>query len=393
MNQPLEAVRPTAEPWLRPVMVLAVLAGLFGCLVIYSVTWHTPAATQLVSRQVFGLVLGALALALCAHVPPDTWRRWTPPLAIALLVALYAALALGGGAAGARRGFRFLLAGLDEPLAAVYLRPAELAKPVFVLFLAYLPAALDRENQPAWQDYARYLSLAALWLVPLALAGDGGALLVFALVFALLYWLRGGRLLHLGATALALAPLGWLYILWHPALQMTLTTWLGATPPPDAAAGLPAAAPIALTQGGLWGRSLGQTVWAQSYLPGAHADSLFATLGEGFGFAGGLVVVAGVVAGGLFGLSLARRQQDAFGALVLAGLTALLGGQALLHVSVATGLLPPAAVPLPLLSYGGGSLVATMASLGMMLSFARAGALAPAAGTATTRVPAPVPAR
>ena len=127
-------------------------------------------------------------------------------------------------------------------------------------------------------------------------------------------------------------------------------------------------AKLALGTGGLFGVGLGQSVTKLSYLPEAHTDMIVPIVGEELGLIGvfGLLVAFGLVA--WCGYSVALRAKDPFGKLLAAGLTTLIVGQAVLNIGGTLGVLPFTGVPVPLISYGGTSLIATLAAIGLVLS-------------------------
>ncbi|HVL33980.1 MAG TPA: putative lipid II flippase FtsW [Actinomycetota bacterium] len=130
-------------------------------------------------------------------------------------------------------------------------------------------------------------------------------------------------------------------------------------------------AQIALGSGGLFGVGLGASRQKWSYVPNAHTDFIFAIIGEELGLIGTFAVI------GLFGLlcyagvRAARRAPDVFGRILAGGITAWVGGQAVINMGTVTGLLPITGVPLPLVSFGGSSLVFTLAALGILINIAR----------------------
>ncbi len=127
-------------------------------------------------------------------------------------------------------------------------------------------------------------------------------------------------------------------------------------------------AKLALGTGGLFGVGLGQSVTKLSYLPEAHTDMIVPIVGEELGLIGvfGLLVAFGLFA--WCGYSVALRAKDPFGKLLAAGLTTLIVGQAVLNIGGTLGVLPFTGVPVPLISYGGTSLIATLAAIGLVLS-------------------------
>ena len=146
---------------------------------------------------------------------------------------------------------------------------------------------------------------------------------------------------------------------------------------------------IALGSGGVNGVGLGAGRSKWLFLPNAHTDFIFAIIGEELGFVGCLVVL-GLFAGfGLVGFHVARRAPDRFGALVAAGVTAWIVGQAVINLGAVVGVLPVSGITLPFLSAGGSSLVITMLGAGIVANIARHGvAVAPPAKQASRSKPA-----
>jgi len=133
----------------------------------------------------------------------------------------------------------------------------------------------------------------------------------------------------------------------------------------------------ALGGGGWWGVGLGGSREKWDWLPEAHTDFIYAVVGEELGIVGTLLVLVLFAAIGIAGLRLARRTSDPFVRTASAAVVAWILTQMLLNVGAVLQLIPITGVPLPLVSYGGSSLVPTLVALGMLMSFARAEALSP----------------
>ena len=127
---------------------------------------------------------------------------------------------------------------------------------------------------------------------------------------------------------------------------------------------------------------LGASRQKWSYVPNAHTDFIFSILGEELGLVGEVVVLLLFALLIYAGIRIAVRAPDIFGRLLAAGIVSWLGLQTLVNLGAVTGLLPVTGVPLPLLSFGGSSLVVTLAAVGILVSIGRGGARphAPAAG-------------
>jgi cell division protein FtsW len=130
---------------------------------------------------------------------------------------------------------------------------------------------------------------------------------------------------------------------------------------------------IALGSGGWFGVGLGQSRGKWLYVPNAHTDFIYAIIGEELGLVGALFVLALYVALAVGGVRTAHRAPDLFGRLLAAGITGWLALQATINMGSVVGLLPVTGVTLPLVSFGGSSLVFTMLGLGVLISIARAG--------------------
>jgi cell division protein FtsW len=127
---------------------------------------------------------------------------------------------------------------------------------------------------------------------------------------------------------------------------------------------------LALGSGGFFGVGLGESVQKVYYLPEASTDMIFAIIGEELGLFGAFAVLAAFVVLGYAGFNVALACRDRFGKLLAAGITALICGQAAVNVSAVMGLAPLTGIPLPLVSYGGSSLIVMLASVGILLNIA-----------------------
>jgi cell division protein FtsW len=133
---------------------------------------------------------------------------------------------------------------------------------------------------------------------------------------------------------------------------------------------------IGLGSGGLLGTGLGQGVQKVNYLPEAHTDMIFATIGEELGLLGASLVIAAYCAFAYAGMRVALRCRDPFGKRLAAGLTTLVCGQALINLGAVLGLAPLTGITLPFVSYGGSSLVVSLAAVGVLLNIAGHGSAA-----------------
>jgi cell division protein FtsW len=251
----------------------------------------------------------------------------------------------------------------------IYLQPSELAKPIFALFLARLCLLRDDDTAPTWRHFGLCAALAAPWFVAIALQPDFGTLLVYLGTFTIIYWLRGGPPRHLFAAGAILVPFAALLVTRVEYIRRRLEGFLDPAAHAQGSGWHIIQYKLTLASGGLAGQPVEDALWARNYLPLGHTDSVFATVGETLGFLGLLPILAGLGIWFAYGFYHSRRCDNVTATTTIAAITCLIGIQALIHISVTVGLLPPTGVTLPFLSYGGSSLVSCCLAVGILQSF------------------------
>jgi cell division protein FtsW len=341
---------------------------MFGCLAIYNATFHHNASFHYVARQAVWLLVALAVLAGATKVPAAKWEQVAVPLTCLCLTALYAVLAVGVIHNGMRGWFAVSLPGVG-PFETIYIQPSELAKPVFALFLARLCLLRNDDTAPTWRHFGLCIALAVPWFLAIALQPDFGTLLVYIGTFVVVYWLRGGPPRHLVATAAILLPLAALIVSRVPYIQSRLKGFLDPTAHSQGSGWHIIQYKLTLASGGLTGQPVEDALWARNYLPLGHTDSVFATVGETLGLLGLIPILAGLGVWFAYGFYHSRRCDNLAAATTIGAITCLIGIQALIHISVTVGLLPPTGVTLPFLSYGGSSLVSSCLAIGILQSF------------------------
>jgi cell division protein FtsW len=318
-----------------------------------------------VQRQAAYAVVGVLACYLTSWMRYVAWKRLAGPLLVVTFAMLVLVLipAHGIEAYGSSRWFRF---------GPVTVQPSELAKLALVVFGA---ATLARK----WKrlDDVRELALPLL-PVSVVLCGlvmmqpDLGTTVILATTMFFLAFAAGVRLRYLTLAGVVGALVGAGLIMSADYRRVRFLAFLH--PWDDAKSGgyQLVQSLIALGSGGWTGVGLGASRQKWLYVPNAHTDFIFSILGEELGLIGEVVVL--LAFGGLIvaGIRIATRTTDVFGRLLAAGIVSWFGLQALINLGAVTGLLPVTGVPLPFLSYGGSSLVVSLAAVGVLVSIARA---------------------
>jgi len=312
-------------------------------------------------RQLAWFGVGLVALLVVASLDYRRLVRAAPLFYLAGLAALVAVSMFGRTVSGARR---WLLVG------PVSVQPSELFKICFVLMAVWL--VTSRWVQPVGK--AALVLAAPVVLVPMALIVKqpdlGTALLLFPVMVALLVAaglqlrLLGGLLL----AGLAATPLAWFIVLRDYQRERVLV-FLDPLRDPLGSAYTVIQAKIAIGSGQLLGKGVaGATQSRLAFLPERHTDFIFAVFAETWGFVGCLVLLACYALLLARGFDIAASTREPVGRLVALGVTCLVATQVLVNVGMVTGLLPVVGIPLPLMSYGGSSMVVSMMALGLLLS-------------------------
>jgi cell division protein FtsW len=204
------------------------------------------------------------------------------------------------------------------------------------------------------------------------LGGDmGTSMVIAAIAFSLLFVVGAPARLFTVLTGGA-AGLATLAVLIRPSRVRRFTEFLSSSSADPSGTGYQAAQGFsALSSGGWFGVGLGASREKWGQLPEAQTDFIFAIIGEEMGLFGALTVLALFVVVGYSGLRIALSAQDGFIRLASAAVTGWLMAQTLINLGAVLGVLPIAGVPLPFVSYGGSSLLPSLAAVGMLLSFAR----------------------
>jgi len=213
-----------------------------------------------------------------------------------------------------------------------------------------------------------------MMLVPillLLLEPDFGASAVITIVTLAMLFAAGARVKHLAMLGLAVLPPA-AALVWHSPYRLDrVTAFLDPWRDPLGNGFQLVQSFLAFGSGGVLGAGLGNGKQKLFYLPEGHTDFIFALIGEELGLVGCVAVLVcfGVLA--MRGFRVATRSRDRFTGLLAFGLTFLFVGQALLNIGVALGMLPTKGMPLPLVSYGGSSMMAAGLSMGLLLALSR----------------------
>lgn len=342
-----------------------VLLGATVALVVLSVTTlsslHVDRAGGTVAlRQLMWFGVGMIGLLVVASIDYKRLVRVAPAFYLAGLGGLGAVFVLGRTVSGARR---WILLG---PMSV---QPSEVFKFCFVLMMAWF--LTSRWAQPV--SKTTLALVAPLLVIPVVLIIKqpdlGTALLLVPVLVALLVG-AGMRLRLLGGLGLAglsAMPLVWFALKEYQ--RERILVFLDPFRDPLGSAYNVIQAKIAIGSGQFLGKGVAGATQSQlAFLPERHTDFIFAVFAETWGFVGCLVLLTCYTLLLLRGFDIAASAREPVGRLVALGVTALFATQVLVNVGMVTGLLPVVGIPLPLMSYGGTSMLISLMALGLLLS-------------------------
>ncbi len=350
--------------------VLALLA--IGTVAIYAST--ATAADQrfgdagyFLQRQVVFLALGGFAMWFAARFDYRRLYRLTYPLLIVSLILLAAVQAMPP-LNGARR---WILLG---PLT---FQPVEIAKLALITYLAYSLRRKDEKIKSFTVGFVPHLVVCVLMMGLLLMQPDLGSSIILGATTLAMLFVAGARISYIVLAVLSAAPVAYHLVVGTPWRMERFMAYFN----PEAFSSREAyqflQARLAMGSGGLTGVGLGESRQSLGYMPEGHNDFIMAPIGEELGFLGVAVVIM------LFafllwrGVRAALGARDIFGGYLSFGITMMFALQALLNVGVVLGLVPNKGITLPLVSYGGTSLIATMFLIGLLLNVGRRPLFAP----------------
>jgi len=342
----------------------ALIAVSFGLVVMSAITLASlhvgRAGGSVVFRQLIWFLVGLIALILLGSLDYRRLVRAAPAIYLLGLAGLAAVFGLGRTVSGARRWM---------VLGPLSIQPSEIFKVCFLLMVVW--AITSRWAQPVGKTtLVITLPILAVPIVLIIKQPDLGTALLLVPVLGILLIGAGMRLKLLGGLALAAVaamPLAWLALKEYQ--RERILVFLDPFRDPLGSAYNVIQAKIAIGSGQLLGKGVaGATQSRLAFLPERHTDFIFAVFAEMWGFVGCLVLLFCYVLLLLRGFDIAASAREPVGRLLALGATSLIAAQVLINVGMVTGLLPVVGIPLPMMSYGGSSMVASFMMLGLLLS-------------------------
>ena len=316
--------------------------------------------SALMWRQVSWVGVGLVGLLVVVSVDYRNLVRFAPVFYVIGLGLLISVFVLGRTVSGARRWIH---------VGPFTVQPSEVFKLIFIITLAWALTSARGERLSRVALVGTFVLLGVPFFLVVKQPDLGTALVLVPVLGATLVGL-GLRLKVLGGLALgsvALMPLAWFVL--KPYQRDRLLVYLDPFRDPLGTAYNVIQAKIAIGSGQLLGKGIGGATQSRlAFLPERHTDFIFAVFAEMWGFLGCLVLIVAYALLVLRGFEIAAGTRDTRGRILALGVTSVFAVQILINIGMVTGLLPIVGIPLPLMSYGGSSMVVSLTALGLLIS-------------------------
>lgn len=362
--------KPSAWPRLEldfdvPLLMAVFALLLFGALMVYSASWdfslvNYEDSTQMFFQQMRSMAIGLVAAVVCAYLHYHFWRKYSVIMMGGMLLALAAVLIYGEVRFGSARAL----------VSGSYM-PGELAKLVTIIYLSVWLFAKRGELKKISYGLFPLIGIVGLMAGLIILQPDISAAATIVLLGGLMFFLAGGSVTQIAAMLGGGAALGFLVMQISLTARTRIADYLAGLQNPTLANDHVLRAYEAFVKGSWFGVGLGQSETKLTGLPVPPTDSIFAVIGEELGLVGVMLTLLFYAFILWRGLVIARRAPDMFGSLLAAGVTLWITMEAAINMAVMVGLVPFAGNTLPLISFGGSSLVTTLAALGILMNISR----------------------
>ncbi|HMA34983.1 MAG TPA: putative lipid II flippase FtsW [Chloroflexia bacterium] len=355
--------------WILAAVISLCLVGL---VMVYSASYAEALAADPSNPALFALkhlqslLTGAVLLVIFTAVPYPFWRRISVPamgLTLLLLVlVLIAPAAISPDINGAHRWIQ---------LGPFSMQPSELCKLVLVLYIADWLSQKGQKVRDLTYGLIPFGVVMGMIAFLVLREPDMGTTLVLIAIGVAIFFIAGAHMIHFLASTVMGGFVFYLLMFTASYRSNRFATFIDPDSDPLGAGYHISQSRMALGSGGLFGLGLGAGRQKFGWLPEQFTDTIFAVLGQEWGFIGAVLLLV------LFGLLIFRgtrtalRARDSYGTLLATGITAWIGVQALINIGSVCGAIPFTGITLPFISYGGSSLAVTMAGVGLLLNISR----------------------
>lgn len=358
-----------------PLLIIVLIMLSLGIVMVLSASSptslsETGSSYTYVKTQIISAIMGLIGMYIVSKIDYRIYKGLYKIIYIGVVILLAAVGVIGKEVGGAKRWI---------DLGFISFQPSELAKIGLIIFYAELLTRNKNRLDKMWGGFFYpFLFLLPIVGILIGVQNHLSATLLIIMIIAIMMIMAGTRLKYfltfgaMGATAggiglFAYAKLtgkGWFRI-------KRLITFLNPFADVQGDGWQIIQSLYAIGSGGLFGVGLGNSTQKYLYLPEAHNDFIFSIIAEELGFVGAILVIALFVLFIWRGILIAMKAKDMFGSLVAAGITVMVGLQAIINIAVVTSSMPNTGMPLPFFSYGGTALLILLCSVGILLNISR----------------------
>lgn len=360
------AAPPREYDWF--ILVLAVFLTAVGVIMVYSSSAEMADTLKryggddlyFLKRQAAYAAIGFLAMYVTMRIDYNKLRPFAVPSLLICMVLLIAVFipGIGGKAGGAARWLRL----------GFNLQPVELAKIALILYMAHSLTKKQDKVKNFKLGVLPYMIVVGGILVLLLLQPDLGSAMTLVAVAAAMLFVAGMRYQHIASLFVILLPPFVLLVVTSSYRMKRIAAFFDPWQDPTDKGLQIIQSWIAIGSGGIFGKGLGEGRQKLFYLPEAHTDFILSVIGEEAGFIGFAFIVICIYLLFRRGMNTAITAPDDFGRYLAFGITFLLAFEAIFNMSVVLGLVPTKGLALPFISYGGSSLICTLAAIGILLN-------------------------
>lgn len=347
-------------------LLVTLILVTFGTVMIYSSSSVIAAARFgdgyfFIKKQILFVVVGLGVMITLSRIPYYYLRKvaYFSMLFSVALLSLLLIRGLGTRVGGATRW-------LD--LGVFSFQVTELVKISFVLFLAHFLTKKEEHIKEFNRGFLPPLIITTIIILLILMQPDFGTAMIMAMILIFVLYLAGSRILHLASLAALLIPAGTMLVMYKGYRLDRFLSFLDPWKDPTNSGFQIIQSFLSFGSGGVLGVGLGNSMQKLFYLPEPHTDFILSVIGEESGFIGITIIILLFVILILRGFMISYNAPDLFGTLLASGLTIIIALGAFINMAAVMGLIPTKGLVLPFLSYGGTSLIMTLATVGVLLN-------------------------
>ncbi|MGD9240197.1 MAG: putative lipid II flippase FtsW [Desulfobacterales bacterium] len=312
-------------------------------------------------KQALFAFAGVIVLVISRHFPYKYYRMLAYPL-LGLAMTLLAIIQFTDFGLAAGGSIRWM------KLGSFSFQPSELARIALVIYLAYSMEKKEEQIKNFSIGFVPHVLVLGVFAALIFIQPDFGSVAILGALTWIMLFIGGVRFSQLFASLLIIIPAAYLFLINAEYRAKRILGFLNPWEHSSDEGYQVVHSLMAFGSGGLWGTGIGKGYQKLFYLPEPHTDFIFSVIGEELGLLGVLIIIALYSWIFMRGIAISRKAPDLFGSYLAVGLTIAVGLQIVVNMGVTLGLLPTKGLTLPLLSYGGTSLLLNMASIGILMN-------------------------